>query len=57
MLASEIHPPPAIAESEGGIGKLNDVGERTEALSGIEDLDFARKWHRGQFGETEMVPR
>ena len=56
-MASEIHPPPAIAESEGGIGKLNDVGERTEALSGIEDLDFARKWHRGQFGETEMVPR
>ena len=56
-MASEIHAPSAVAESEGGIGKLDDVGERREALSGIEDLDFARKWHRGQFGETEMVPR
>lgn len=56
-MASEIHPPPAIAESEGGIGKLNDVGERREAISGIEDFGFASGRHGDQLGETEMVPR
>ena len=56
-MASEIYPPPAIAESEGRIVKLDDVGERRDAVSGIEDLGFACGRHADQLGEKEMVPR